>query len=54
MFQALDMSDLTNAVSTAFTGYDEAVLGLAGVGVGIALVLWGVPKAVGFVKRVAR
>lgn len=46
--------DLTAAVSTAFAGVQGQLLGLTATGVGIALVLWGVPKAVSFVKRLAK
>lgn len=46
--------DLVTAVTGAFEGMDTAILGLAGVGLGLTLVIWGTPKAIAFVKRFAK
>lgn len=47
-------TDMFSSVTTAFTGFGDTLLPLAGIGVGVALVIWGVPKGVGFIKKLAK
>lgn len=45
--------DFAGAITTAFGKYSETLLAVAGVGLGIAFVMWGFPKAVRFFKKLA-
>lgn len=46
-------TDIFAAVTSAFGGFETQLLGLAGIGVAVALVVWGVPRGVRFVKKLA-
>lgn len=48
-----DSVDLFGSVTSAFSGFSTDLLGLAGIGVGVALVAWGVPRGVRFIKKLA-
>lgn len=46
-------ADLMAPVVSAFTGFETQLLGLAGIGIGVALVAWGIPRGVRFIKKLA-
>lgn len=48
------MDAVVTAVSAAFADVVTDMTPLIAVGVGIALLFWGAPKAVGFVKKLAK
>lgn len=47
-------ADYVTTITTAFAGFTPALLAVAGVGLGIAVVKWGFPVVVGFFKRTAK
>lgn len=47
-------ADFVTTVTTAFADFTPALLSVAAVGLGIAVVKWGFPVVVGFFKRTAK
>ncbi len=49
-------TDIGSVVTSAFTasGFVGAIGAIAGVGIGAAVLLWGIPKGVSFLKRVVK
>jgi hypothetical protein len=47
-------ADYVSTITTAFSGFTPALLSVAAVGLGIAVVKWGFPVVVGFFKRTAK
>lgn len=48
------MEDVASTITTAISGFDTQLLTVAGAGIGLAVIVWGVPKALGFFKRTAK
>lgn len=46
-------TDISDVVTTAFANYTPELLTVGTAGLGIAFIVWGLPKAVGFFKRLA-
>lgn len=47
-------ADYVGTITTAFAGFTPALLSVAAVGLGIAVVKWGFPVVVGFFKKTAK
>lgn len=50
----MDTFNIGTAVIDAFGGLVPQLMPVAAVGLGISLALWGVPKALGFLKKTAK
>lgn len=48
------MDAVVTAIAAAFADVNTDMLPLVGTGVGIALLFWGAPKGVGFIKKLAK
>jgi hypothetical protein len=46
--------DISGTIGTMFDGFEAQLWLVAPIGLGIAAVIWGVPKALAFAKRVAK
>lgn len=49
-----DLAPFVKTITDAVTAFQPYVIGVAGAGVGLALVIWGVPKLMSVFKRTAR
>lgn len=49
-----DLTPFVSQVTKAVAEFTPQVIGVAGVGVGLALVFWGVPKLISVFKRTAK
>lgn len=47
-------ADFATTIVTAFAGYAPALLTVGAAGLGLAVVIWGFPKIVGFFKKTAK
>lgn len=50
------MADPTigGAITTAVSGFQDQLWIVAPIGLGIAMILWGLPKATSFLKRLGK
>lgn len=48
------MDGISTTVNAAFSDLSAELLLVAPAAIGVAGILWGIPKAVGFFKRVAK
>lgn len=46
--------DIGTAITGAFAGFGPVLLTIAGAGLALAVVRWGLPFAVGFFKKTAK
>lgn len=45
---------ISGVISTAVAGFTDQLWLIAPIGLGVMLILWGVPKGVGFLKRLSK
>lgn len=46
--------DIAGTVTSAFADLGPQLLTVGGAGIALSLVIWGLPKAVGFFKKTAK
>lgn len=47
-------NSISGLISTAMTGFEGQLWTIGGIGLGLVAILWGAPKGVAFLKRLAK